>query len=927
MGKKISIVVPVYNGEAFFEKSLQSLLAQTLEDLEIIIINDGSTDGTQKIIDTYQERYPDRIKSRLVENGGAGKARNYALDLAEGEYIGFFDSDDFIAKDMYEKLYDKAVREDADIVVCGYYVATNTSLRSYQKGSMEYYGQSIYDQPDMFVYGVPYLWNKIFRRAMIEKNSIRFHDFRIFEDLEFTYRLFFLANRIVKVDEPLYYYMKLNADSLTARFTDRFFDIVPAMKSLVQFARDLGVYDQFKDYLLFIYMNHMYIRMNANVSFSDMKLKYQYIDACFDYMEEEFPDWRSHDYYFENKNRNKKRYISRGYWKRMSLVMKVSKRFRRLRRRAKKMMKMIVKRKPGAKYLHYVETCPVQKNQILLDSQHGEDLNGNMFYLLKELQKTQYDDYEIYVTVSKKRLEEFNKKLKFYEMAHVKLLIKESNQYLRVLATAGYLFNDTSFPTFFMKRREQVYFNTWHGTPLKTLGKKTREDFYNIGNLQKNFNAADYLLYPSEYMMQHMVEDYMLANISHNQVALIGYPRNAVFFDEERRQQIRRQQGLEGKEIISYMPTWRGTLNNQDNDDYVEDLQQKLTEISGKLKDDQVLYLNVHPYLKDYIQIGGFDNVFMFPKEYETYDFLNISDILITDYSSVFFDFACTGRRILLFAYDKEEYMRERGLYIDFDQLPFPMVETVDALIDAINDQTPSTYDEFIDTYARYDSADVNEKICEQIILGKEKGIRLLDVPDNQRPNVLCVANDLSSYFLNEEFFRLADNSDTARYNYYLTFINANLYKHKRELLRLPQGFEYYGQLFKFVHASFMDRAVLWALPRFSSVCSRFAKRLTHLFEAERDRLFNEIDFSYTIVVGEKKNIRLLLFAQMKGKKILYVPYEREFNSNISPLIYRKYDQILIENPKLAEEAMKKYPDCAIRKIPRAASLDELIES
>ena len=153
--------------------------------------------------------------------------------------------------------------------------------------------------------------------------------------------------------------------------------------------------------------------------------------------------------------------------------------------------------------------------------------------------------------------------------------------------------------------------------------------------------------------------------------------------------------------------------------------------------------------------------------------------------------------------------MRERGLYIDFDQLPFPMVETVDALIDAINDQTPSTYDEFIDTYARYDSADVNEKICEQIILGKEKGIRLLDVPDNQRPNVLCVANDLSSYFLNEEFFRLADNSDTARYNYYLTFINANLYKHKRELLRLPQGFEYYGQLFKFVHASFMDRAPL----------------------------------------------------------------------------------------------------------------------
>lgn len=927
MGKKISIVVPVFNGEAFFEKSLQSLLAQTLEDLEIIIINDGSTDGTQKIIDAYQERYPDKIKSRLVENGGAGKARNYALDLAEGEYIGFFDSDDFIAKDMYEKLYDEAIRKEADIVVCGYYVATNTSLRSYQKGSMEVYGQSIFDQPDMFVYGVPYLWNKIFKRSMIEKNQIRFHDFRIFEDLEFTYRLFFLANRIVKVDEPLYYYMKLNADSLTARFTERFFDIIPAMKSLVSFARELGVYEQFKDYLLFIYMNHMYIRMNANVSFSDMKLKYKYIDACFDYMEEEFPNWRAHDYYFENKKRNKRRYVSRGYWKRMSLVMKVSKKLRRLKNRTKKMFRMLIKRKPGAKYLKYTETCPVMKNWILLDSQHGEDLNGNMFYLLKELQKDQYAGFEVYVTVAKKRIEEFKRKLDFYGISRVKLLIKESNQYLKVLAAAGYLFNDTSFPTFFIKRKEQVYFNTWHGTPLKTLGKKTREDFYNIGNLQKNFNVADYLLYPSEYMMEHMIEDYMLANISHNKAALIGYPRNAIFFDDERRAQIRHQQGLDGKTVISYMPTWRGTLNNQDNDDYVEDLQKKLTEISRKLNADQVLYLNVHPYLKDYIQIDGFTNVFMFPKEYETYDFLNISDILITDYSSVFFDFACTGRRILLFAYDKEAYMRERGLYIDFDQLPFPMVETVDALIDAINDLSSSSYADFVETYARYDSADVNEKICEQIILGKDKGITLMDIPDNHRPNVLCVANDLSSYFLNETFFRLADHSDTKRYNYYLTYINANLYKHKRELLRLPQGFEYYGQLFKFVLASFTDRAVLWALPRFQSVCSRFSCRLERIFEMERNRLFNDIDFSYTLVVGEKKNIRLLLFAQMKGKKILYVPYDREFNDNVSPLVYRKYDQILIEDPKVAEAAMKKYADCAIKKIAKASSLDELLES
>lgn len=926
MGKKISVVVPVYNGEAFFERSLQSLLTQTLEDMEIIIINDGSTDRTQKIINDYQERYPDKIKSQLVENGGAGRARNYALDMAEGEYIGFFDSDDFVAKDMYEKLYNEAIRNEADIAVCGYYVATDTSLRSCQKGYMEYYGQSIYEQPDMFVYGVPYLWNKIFKRSMIEKHHVRFHDFRVFEDLEFTYRLFFLGNRIVKVDEPLYYYMKLNTASLTARFTERFFDIIPAMKSLTAFARELGVYEQFKEYLLFVYMNHMYIRMNANVPFSDMKLKFRYIDACFDYLEEEFPNWRMHDYYFENKKRNKRRDMSRNYWKRMSLVIKINKVFKKRKRRIKKILKMITKRKPGAKYLRYVESCSVMKKQILLDSQHGEDLNGNMFYLLKELQKEQYADYDIFVTVSQKRVEEFRRKLDFYAISHVKLLVMESNQYLKVLATAGYLFNDTSFPTFFIKRKEQVYFNTWHGTPLKTLGKKTHEDFYNIGNLQKNFNAADYLLYPSEYMMKHMIEDYMLANINHNKVALIGYPRNAVFFDDARRGEVRKQTGLEGKEVIAYMPTWRGTLNNQDNNEYVEDLQKKLAEISRKLKADQVLYLNVHPYLKDYIQIDGFANIFMFPKEYETYDFLNSSDVLVTDYSSVFFDFACTGRKIILFAYDKEEYMRERGLYIDFDQLPFPMVETIDGLVAAINDQEPMACDHFMDTYTRYDSADVNEKICEQIILGKDKGICLLDVPKNHHPNVLCVVNDLSSYFLNETFFSLAGRSDMTRYNYYLTFINANIYKHKRELLRLPQGFEYYGQLFKFVSLSFMDRVILWALLHFQFIYSWFSKRLTRIFETERIGSFNDINFSYTLVIGEKKKNRLLLFAQMQGKKILYVPENREFNNTVSPLIYRKYDQILIENAKVAQEAKKKYPDCAIKMIPKAFSLDELLE-
>lgn len=926
MKKKISIVVPVYNGENFFANSLESLLKQTLKDLEIIIINDGSTDNTQQIIDFYQKQYPDIIKSKTVKNGGAGKARNYALDLAEGEYIGFFDSDDFIAKDMYEKMYNEAKKTDSDIVVCGYYVATGTSLRSYQKGNLDTYGKTVYEEFDMFVNGVPYLWNKIFRRDLIENNSIRFNDFRIFEDLEFTYRLFFLANKISKVDEPLYYYMKLNSQSLTAKFSDKFFDIMPAMDSLISFSKTIHVYEQFEDYLLYIYLNHMYIRMNANVSFSDIRMKFKYIDECFDYLNSRFPNWKEHTYYFENRKRNKKRYISRGYWKRMSLILKIAQKNRKLCKYFKKIVTILFKEKKGAKYLRYVHKYPVNNFYILLDSQHGEDLNGNMFYLLRELQKDIYKDYKVFVTASKKRIEEFNKKISFYNFQNVKLVVLESKEYLKILATAKFLFNDTSFPVYFIKRENQIYFNTWHGTPLKTLGKKTKEDFYNIGNLQKNFNAADYLLYPSEFMMEHMIEDYMLANISNNKIVLTGYPRNCIFFDENRRIEIRKKLHLEDYQVISYMPTWRGVLNNLDRESFVMDLQQKLVDISNKLKNNQIMYLNVHPYLKDYIQIADYKNIKLFPKEYETYDFLNISDVLITDYSSVFFDFACTKRKIILFAYDKEEYMRERGLYIDFDRLPFPIVETTDQLMEQINRPELISYEDFIKTFIKYDSLNVCEDICHQIILGYDRNIKLIDMPNNQKDNVLCVVNDLSSYFLNERFFSLLEKTQVEIQNFYLTYINANIYKHKRELLRLPSNFNYYGQLYKFVSADITDRLLLSLLLRFKFIYKAFSNKIDHIFENEKKRIFNDIRFDSIILFGEKKNLRLLLFAQFKGKKILYFPCGREFNEEIVEDIYKKYDQILIEEEELYKRLIKKYKNCKIRLIDKATSLEDIMK-
>ena len=181
--KKISVIVPVYNVEKYIERCLNSLVKQTIGDIEIIVINDGSPDNSQDIIDKFIGKYPDKIVSLIVPNGGVSKARNIGLERATGEYVGFVDSDDFVDITMYEQLYQKAKNDGADIVVSGYAKLYERTTIDYDLGNMDVFGKSLLESPEMIVKGVPYIWNKIFKRSMIEEHHMRFENFKIFEDL------------------------------------------------------------------------------------------------------------------------------------------------------------------------------------------------------------------------------------------------------------------------------------------------------------------------------------------------------------------------------------------------------------------------------------------------------------------------------------------------------------------------------------------------------------------------------------------------------------------------------------------------------------------------------------------------------------------------------------------------------------------------
>lgn len=180
-------------------------------------------------------------------------------------------------------------------------------------------------------------------------------------------------------------------------------------------------------------------------------------------------------------------------------------------------------------YLKYLD-LPVNEKLVLLEGGQGKNINGNMFSMLREICKNpKYSDYTCVFTVTENTLSKAEKRMSFYGFDRVILAVRNSNEYKKYLATAKYLMTDNSFPPYFFKRGEQVFLNTWHGTPLKTLGMSDKSNPASIANIQKNFLMSDIALFPNEFTKNVFFEDYDIKNIFKGKSLIAPYPRNYVF--------------------------------------------------------------------------------------------------------------------------------------------------------------------------------------------------------------------------------------------------------------------------------------------------------------------------------------------------------------------------------------------------------------
>ena len=332
-------------------------------------------------------------------------------------------------------------------------------------------------------------------------------------------------------------------------------------------------------------------------------------------------------------------------------------------------------------YAKYYTSEPVDEKTILFESFHGKEISDSPLAMARALLDMPCaGEYKLWFSTNDlDRDKDVLERLGLCDS--IGLVHIHSEEYARLLATAGLMVNNSSFPSYIVRREGQKYLQTWHGTPWKTLGRSMKGELASIHNSQHNFIQASHLLFPNEFTKKAIMYDYVLDDIYTGKVITHGYPRCAVFCDKVKAAEVKRACGDEGFSTLAYMPTWRGQDNrNIETGTFVEDTLIQLKVMDEALADDQKLYVNLHPIVQSDIDLGGFKHIHPFPKDVEKYEFINSMDALITDYSSVFFDYSITGKPVILFTYDYDNYASERGMYFGIEELPFARVDTLEDL-------------------------------------------------------------------------------------------------------------------------------------------------------------------------------------------------------------------------------------------------------
>lgn len=702
--EKISVIVPVYNTELYIEQCVLSLVNQTYTNLEIIIIDDGSTDNSYELIEKWQTK-DKRIKVyRFEENRGVGYARNFGVNKAEGKYIFFIDSDDYLPENTLSILIEHIGLHD---MICGKIKNTNISSSSTEvfDGVIS---PMLFDEDRFNLLKNLTSTNYLIRKNFIQKYNLQHSESTmVYSDLYFMLPALLHIESVPKIKEAIYFKRKRNDPILNPSLSQSNDEIL--INSFLNIYIDLkGKYEnslvqQFLDVILLNYYRKNIVTAIKN-GYSIEKSFHLLCDAVglIDFSVLKQYKWPLTSEIKVIKANKLNKYIR---------ILKRHQFLRNVKQGIKSPRKFYV-----FLYQNFLVKLPLKKDLIFFESFLGKTYSDSPKYIYEYMYENNMNYKYVWCFVENKNIPGPAKQVKRFSI-----------KYFYYLARAKYWVSNSRLPIYLNKREGNIYLQTWHGTPLKMLVFDMKDIYSADPNYKSNFYKQsrrwDYLSSANQYSSTIFRRAFQFEK----ELLEYGYPRNDILYNKNNEKDIiSLKNKLElplDKKVILYAPTWRDD-EYYDKGKYKFSLKLELDKMQQKLGDQYIVLLRTHYFIADSLDLTPYNGfAYDFSKYEDIAELYLVSDILITDYSSVFFDYANLKRPILFYTYDLDKYRDQlRGFYLDIEtEVPGPLLKTTDEVIhsikniDQINVQFKDKYEEFYNRFCKWDDGTASEKTVKRV--------------------------------------------------------------------------------------------------------------------------------------------------------------------------------------------------------------------
>ncbi len=705
----ISVIVPVYNSEDYLEKCIESILHQTYQNVEILIVNDGSA---QKCTDKLNQlaHLNDSIKVyHLSKSKGAGFARNHGITNANGEFVYFLDSDDYLP----EKTLEMLINNIQDYCIIRGKIKKTTfanSLAVILEGlsKLSHYTDNKYN-----LLNNKSALNTLIRRDFILKEQLKFSEqVNLYSDLGFIVPAFNKCEVVPYLKEAIYFKRKRNdpISNPSLNQSDDYYKI----KDYIHIYNKLK--DSSNDEALNTYIDKQFLnfyRKNIVTYFKE----YRSIDNFYNSLHKTFIRL-NHDLVNEHSTvlKREANVLINGTIKQYKRINVQHQFLRELKSAVKTKKKFYT-----FLYRKVFMKTKMKKDFVFFESFLGKAYSDNPKYIYEYMLHNKMRYKYVWSVLEKKDIPGDPIQVKRFSL-----------RYFYYLAKSKYWVSNSRLPKYLNKRDGNIYLQTWHGTPLKTLVFDIKDIYSADPNYKSNFYIQsrrwDYLNSPNRYSSKIFRSAFKYDK----QMLEYGYPRNDILYQRnsyDAIKEIKERLGLSiNKKVILYAPTWRDDeFFSRGN--YKFTLKLELDKMQAKLASDYIILLRTHYHIANQLDVSEYKD---FVIDFSLYDDIAelylVSDILITDYSSVFFDYAHLKRPILFYTYDIEKYRDQlRGFYFDMEEeVPGPLLLTTDEVINAINQikqvhaNYQDKYEAFYNKYCVWDNGSAAENTVKTIFVDNE---------------------------------------------------------------------------------------------------------------------------------------------------------------------------------------------------------------